>query len=186
MFSYNKALFFPVHVQLRDPNFGKILLDHYSGKDSEYTAAAQYLNHRSNMHNRYLRDLLGLVAAEEMGHMEMIAIAINKLGGPVPNYLNSQGVPWDLNYIDQSLDPVTMLQADIEAEARAKILYAEHIKLTNDPGLQSMIRFLIDREKVHEQLFLKAQILILQGTLPEHFVELINEYKLSLQSIGSL
>jgi Mn-containing catalase len=182
VFSYNKPLFFPVQVQLRDPMFGQELLEHYGGKDSEYSAAAQYLNHRSNMHNRYLRDLLGLIAAEEMGHMEMIAVAINKLGGPPLSYCNSQGIPWNMSYVDQSLDPVAMLQADVEAEARARVLYDQHLKLTNDPGMQAMIKFLGGREDVHKNLFLKAQILILQGTPPEQFSQLINDYKISLQS----
>ena len=182
MFSYCKPLFFPINVQLRDSCFSKVLLEHYSGKDSEYSAIAQYLNQRSSMPNPYLRDLLGLIAAEEMGHLEMIAAAINKLGGPPPNFFDPQGVAWNISYIDQSLDPLTMLQADVEAEARAKILYDEHLNLTDDPGLQAMIKFLSAREKVHEQLFLKAQILILQGTPPENFVELINEYKSSLQT----
>lgn len=184
MFSYSKPLFFPVHVKLRDPMFAQVLLEHYGGKDSEYSAATQYLTHRSNLHNRYLCDLLGLIAAEEMGHMEMIAVAINKLGGPPLKYVNSQGISWSISYIDQNSDPMAMLQADVEAETRAKILYDQHLKMTNDPGLQTMIKFLVSREVVHERLFLKAQILILQGTPPEQFIELINDYKLSLQTIG--
>lgn len=183
MFSYNRPLFYPVHVQLRDPVFGQILLEHYGGKDSEYSAATQYLNHRSNMHNRYLRDLLGLIAAEEMGHMEMIAVAINKLGGAPLNYVNSQGIPWNMGYIDQNSDPIAMLQADVEAEVRAKKLYDQHLKMTNDSGLQSMIKFLGNREDVHRHLFHKAQILILQGVPHKQYIELISEYKASLQTI---
>lgn len=186
MFSYSKPLFYPVHVQLRDPLFGQILLEHYGGKDSEYSAATQYLNHRSNMHNRYLRDLLGLIAAEEMGHMEMIAVAIKKLGGPPLSYVNSQGVPWNMSYVDQNLDAIGMLQADVEAEARARILYDQHFEMTNDPGLKKMIKFLGSREDVHKHLFLKAQILILQGTPPEQFIELIHEYKMSLQTTDNM
>jgi len=183
MFGYSKSLFYPVHVQLHDPVFGQVLLEHYGGKDSEYSAASQYLNHRSNMRNRHLRDLLGLIAAEEMGHMEMIAVAINKLGGPPLCYVNSQGIPWNMSYVDQSLDPMAMLQADVEAEVRAQILYHQHFTMTNDPGLKKMISFLGSREDVHKHLFQKAQALIHQSAPPEQFQELIIEYKLSLQSL---
>ena len=183
MFSYSKSLFYPVHVQLRDPVFGQILLEHYGGKDSEYSAATQYLNHRSNMRNRYLRDLLGLIAAEEMGHMEMIAVAINKLGGPPLCYVNSQGIPWNMSYVDQSLDPIAMLQADVEAEVRARILYNLHSTMTNDPGLKKMISFLGSREDVHKHLFQKAQTLIQHSAPPEQFNELIVSYKVSLQNL---
>jgi len=182
MFSYSKPLFYPVQVEFRDPVFGQTLLEHYGGKDSEYSAATQYLNHRSNMHNRYLRDLLGLIAAEEMGHMEMIAIAINKLGGPPLSYVNSQGIPWNMSYVDQNLDPIAMLQADAEAEVRAQILYNRHFAMTNDPSLKKMINFLGNREDVHKHLFQRAQILITHSAPPDQFNELIIAYKLSLQT----
>jgi len=182
MFSYSKPLFYPVQVEFRDPVFGQILLEHYGGKDSEYSAATQYLNHRSNMSNRYLRDLLGMIAAEEMGHMEMIAVAINKLGGPPLSYVNSQGIPWNICYVDQALDPIAMLQADVEAEVRARILYNHHFTMTHDPGLKKMISFLGSREDVHKHLFQKAQMLIQKGASPEQFNELIIDYKMSLKT----
>jgi len=87
--------------------------------DSEFSAATQYLNHRSNMPNHYIKELLGLIAAEEESHLEMIACAIKMLGGLPLSYVNSQGVPWNIDYVDQSLDPIAMLQADAEAEIRA-------------------------------------------------------------------
>ncbi len=183
MFSYNKPLFYPVQVEFRDPVFGQTLLEHYGGRDSEYSAATQYLNHRSNMRNRYLRDLLGIIAAEEIGHMEMIAVAINKLGGPPLSYVNSQGIPWNICYVDQALDPMAMLQADVEAETRARLLYNHHFTMTDDPGLKKMISFLGNREDVHKFLFQKAQTLIRKGAPPEQFNELIIDYKMSLKTI---
>jgi len=122
-----------------------------------------------------------MIAAEEMGHMEMIAVAINKLEGPPLSYVNSQGVPWNLSYVDQSLDPIAMLQADAEAEIRARALYNKHLTMTNDPGLKRMINFLGGREDVHKHLFQKAQMLIIKGAAPEQFSGLIYEYKMSLQ-----
>ncbi|MGI6451349.1 MAG: manganese catalase family protein [Desulfitobacteriia bacterium] len=179
MFKYANGLLYPVEVQRPDPNFGQIMLEHYGGKDSEFSAATQYLNHSYNMPNPYVRELLGLIAAEEHSHMEMVAVAIKKLGGPPLCYVNSQGIPWDLSYVDQSLDPVAMLQADAEAEIRARQLYNLHFTMTNDPGLQDMISFLGAREDVHKHLFEKAQGMIIQGAPPEHFRGLIREYRMS-------
>lgn len=181
MFTYRKRLFYPVYVERPDPMFGQVLLEHYGGKDSEFSAATQYLNHRSNMANRYVRELLGMIAAEEMGHMEMIAVAINKLGGLPLSYVNSQGMPWSMGYVDQSLDPIAMLQADAEAEIRARALYNHHLAMTSDPGLKRMISFLGSREDVHKHLFQKAQLLFRQNANPEQFGQLIYEYKMSLQ-----
>lgn len=181
MFTYRKPLFYPVHVEFHNPAFGQILFEHYGGKDSEFSAATQYLNHRSNIRNYYIQELLGFIAAEEMGHMEMIAVAINKLGGPPLSYVNSQGLPWNMSYVDQSLDPIQMLQADVEAEIRAQALYNLHYTMTSDPSLKKMIRFLASREDVHKHLFEKSQILIQRAAPPEQFHELINEYKISLK-----
>lgn len=182
MFSYRPRLLFPVRVEHPDPRFGQIMLEHYGGRDSEYSAATQYLNHRSNMANRYIRELLGLIAAEETSHMEMIAVAMNKLGGPPLSYVNSQGIPWNMSYVDQSLDPLVMLQADAEAEIRARALYNLHFTLTNDPSLKQMISFLGSREDVHKHLFEKAQMMLMRAVAPNEFSELIHEYRRSLQT----
>jgi spore coat protein JC len=184
MFAFKKELLYPVHVERSDPQFGQIMLEHYGGKDSEFSAATQYLNHRSNMPNYYVKILLGLIAAEENSHMKMIAVAINLLGGPPLSYVNSQGVPWTTDYVDQSLDPIAMLQADAEAEIRARALYDQHLTMTNDPSLKQMISFLGSREDVHKHLFQKAQTLILQRSNSNQFKQLISDYKSSYYKRG--
>lgn len=181
MFGYRKRLIFPIKIEEPDPVFAQVLSEHYAGKDSEFSAAVQYLNHRSNMRNHHLRELLGLIAAEELGHMELIAACVNKLGGAPVGYLDAQGSPWELKVIDQSSDPIAMLQADIEAEVRSQTIYQKHIELTNAPGLQRMLNFLISREEVHNKLMQKAYRNLTQGGDPEQFPELIYEYKMSLQ-----
>ncbi len=179
MFKYINGLLYPVEVSCPDPGFGQVMFEHYGGKDSEFSAATQYMNHRSNMPNPYIRELLGMIAAEEHSHMEMVAVSIHKLGGPPLCYVNSQGVPWSLEYVDQSLDPLSMLQADAEAEIRARQLYNLHLTMTCDPKLQKMIKFLGSREDVHMHLFQKAQTLILKDAPLDHFKKLITEYRMS-------
>jgi len=183
VFNFRKQLFYPIHVERQDPMFAKVLLEHYAGRNSELSSSIQYLNHRSNMTNRYVRELLGLFAAEELGHMEIIAVAITKLGGPPLTCINSQGAPWVINYIDQSknIDSIAVLQVDVQAETRAGQLYQQHLELTSDPNMQRMIKFLIGREEVHKRLLQKAQILIRDFGSPEDFNELIYDYKMSLQ-----
>lgn len=181
MFNFRKQLFYPVHVERQDPMFAKVLLEHYAGRNSELSSSIQYINHRSNISNRYLRELLGLFAAEELGHMEIIAVAIVKLGGPPLTCVNSQGAPWVINYIDQSIDSSSVLQVDVQAETRTCQMYKQHLELTSDPNMKRMINFLISREEVHKRLLQKAQGLIRDIGLPEDFNELIYDYKVSLQ-----
>jgi Mn-containing catalase len=181
VFHYRKHLFYPLHVERQDPVFAKLLLEHYAGRNSELSSSIQYLNHRSNMPNRYVRELLGLIAAEELGHMELIAAAIIKLGGPPLTCVNSQGAPWVLNYIDQSVDCINLLQVDVQAETRAALLYQQHLELTTDPHMKKMISFLIGREGVHKRLLQRALGLVRETGSPEEFNELIYDYKMSLQ-----
>jgi spore coat protein JC len=180
MFEYRPRLFYPVNVEQRDPIFGKLLLEHYGGKDSEFSAATQYINHLSNMPNHFVRELLGLIAAEELGHMQMIATAINKLGGSLPCYTNSQETPWSIDCVNQCLDPAAMLEADIEAETRSGELYKQYLTMTDDSGLTKMLYFLGEREHVHKQLLQKALLHIKQGANIDEYTDLINEYKMSL------
>ena len=181
MFNFRKQLFYPIHVDRQDPALAKVLLDHYAGRNSELSLSIQYLNHRSNILNRYVRELLGLFAAEELGHMELIAVAILKLGGPPLKCVNAQGAPWGTNYIDQSVDSMTVLQLDVQAENRAAQLYQQHLELTSDPNMKLMINFLIKRGEVHKRLLQKAQMFIRDTRPSEDFNELIHEYKMSLQ-----
>lgn len=181
MFIFRKQLFYPIHVERQDPTFAKVLLEHYAGRNSELTSSVQYLNHRSNISNRYIRELLGLFATEELGHMELIATAIIKLGGQPLKCINSQGAPWVINYIDQSVDPSSIIQVNVQAETRAGLLYQQHIELTSDPNMKRMIKFLISREEVHKKLLQRAQILIRNNSSSEDFIELIYDYKMSLQ-----
>ncbi len=180
MFSYRKRLFYPVYVDDPDPAFGQVLSEHYAGKDSEFSLAAQYLNHRLNIKNRYVRELLGLIAAEEMGHMEMIAVAVSKLGLSM-DYTSPFGEAWTSSFVDQSRETLAILEADIQAEERAKDLYLKHLAMARDASLGRMIQFLIKREDVHQGLLQKACKLCKGAEVPEKFTELIYEYKMSLQ-----
>ena len=181
MFGYRKRLFYPIHVERPDPMFAKVLLEHYAGKNSEFSTAAQYLHHRSNMPNRHVRELLSIIAAEELGHMELIAVAILKLGGPPLSYVDASGIPWMINFIDQSVDPINMLLVDIQTETREHDLYQQHMEMTSDSNMKRLISFLIGRENVHKRLLLKAQSLFGETSPPEEFTELIYDYKISLQ-----
>jgi len=171
VFNYHKRLFYPIHVERQDLAFAKVLIEHYAGIDSEFSSALQYFNQRSNISNRHVRELLGIIAAEELGHMELISVAIKKLGGSPLTFVNSKGTPWGINYIDQSLDVINMLQVDVQAESRVCRLYRKHLELTN----------LISRGEVHKRLLKKAQKLIRENGSPEEFNELIYDYKMSLQ-----
>ena len=181
VFNFRKRLFYPIHVERVDPVFAQQLVEHYGSKDGELASAVQYLSHRNNMHNRTVQELMGLLAAEELSHLEMLAVVINKLGERPVGLANRAGIPWSVSFVDQSTNPVALLQADIDMELRSNAIYGEYSKITQDMGLQRLFSFLAMREGIHKRLLQKTQILFQQGGTSEQFSELIYEYKMSLQ-----
>jgi len=78
------------------------------------------------------------------------------LYGGGPALVNSGGVPWTAAYIDTIGEPTADLRSNIAAEARAKIIYERLIALTDDPGVQEALGFLMTREIAHQKSFEKA------------------------------
>ena len=92
------------------------------------------------------------------------------LYGGGPALTNSAGVPWTADYIDTIGEPTADLRSNIAAEARAKIVYERLINVTDDPGIQEALGFLMTREIAHQKSFEKAlhsiQPNFPQGKLP--------------------
>ena len=78
------------------------------------------------------------------------------LYGGGPALINSAGVPWTAAYIDTIGEPTADLRSNIAAEARAKIIYERLIAVTDDPGVQEALGFLMTREIAHQKSFEKA------------------------------
>ncbi|NLI90707.1 MAG: Mn-containing catalase [Peptococcaceae bacterium] len=182
MFSYQKRLLFPVYVEHPDERFAAILLKHFEGKDSEFASFTRCMIYRLHITNPFIRDLLGMIAAEELNHMEIIGVAIKKLGIPeIPlDRFSKQTIP-DMN--PGSTEPVQILKRVQETEERTRKLYLRHLAMTNDTYLKKMIRFLINREEVHQRLFEKIIVLIEENAGNEQFASLIHEYKMSLRVV---
>ncbi|MDR6676408.1 manganese catalase family protein [Pseudomonas oryzihabitans] len=78
------------------------------------------------------------------------------LYGGGPALVNSAGVPWTAAYIDTIGEPTIDLRSNIAAEARAKIVYERLINVTDDPGIQDTLSFLMTREIAHQKSFENA------------------------------
>lgn len=93
--------------------------------------------------------------------------------------VNSAGVPWTSAYVDSITEPTADFRSNIAAEARAKILYERLINVTDDPGVQEALGFLMTREIAHQKSFEKAlhsiQPNFPQGKLPGN-PEFTNKY----------
>jgi manganese catalase len=75
-------------------------------------------------------------------------------GGPMVT--DSRGVPWTGMFVNANGDLSVDMRSNIGAESRAKIVYENLLKFTDDPYVQDTLRFLMTREIAHFQQFSAA------------------------------
>jgi Mn-containing catalase len=93
---------------------------------------------------------------DELVHQAGTSPAFLVLSGGGPTVTNSEGVPWNGNYVNANGDLTVDLRSDIAAESRAKIVYEYLLQFTDDPHVQETLQFLMTREVAHLQMFTAA------------------------------
>ena len=97
MFYTENKLQFPVRVETPNPQFARALQQAIGGVEGEIRVAMQYFFQACGARgNPKFRDLLMNTAAEELGHIEMLATAVA---------LNLEGAPIEMQ-ADVSADPI--------------------------------------------------------------------------------
>ncbi|MBO7304673.1 MAG: manganese catalase family protein, partial [Clostridia bacterium] len=113
------------------------------------------------------------VGSEELGHAEMIAAILYQLTrnlspeeikasgfdkyfvdhgqGIYPS--SAAGVPFTAAYLASKGDAVADLVEDLAAEQKARVTYDNILRLSDDPDVNDVIKFLRQREIVHFQRF---------------------------------
>lgn len=66
------------------------------------------------------------------------------------------GVPWNAISIGVKGDVIADLTEDMGAEQKARVTYDNILRLSDDPDVNNVIRFLREREVVHYQRFGEA------------------------------
>jgi Mn-containing catalase len=69
---------------------------------------------------------------------------------------DANGVPFSGGYIDASGNLVANMYANAAAEAVGRVLALRLLELTDDPGMQDMLKFLIARDTMHQQQWLSV------------------------------
>lgn len=173
MFIYEKKLQYPVRIQNPNPALAKFIISQYGGPDGELGASMRYLSQRYSMPYPELKGLLTDIGTEELGHMEMVASIIHQLTrGMSPDEIRKAGLetyfvdhtagvyptaasgfPWNAASIAVKGDVITDLTEDMGAEQKARTTYDNILRLSDDPDVNNVIRFLREREVVHFQRF---------------------------------
>ena len=165
----------------------------YGGPDGELGAAMRYLSQRYSNTNRKVAGVLTDIGTEELAHMEMICAIVHQLTknlnakeleeqGFAPYYIDhtigiwpqaASGEPWSATSIQSTGDPLADMHEDMAAEQKARVTYDNILRLSDDPDVNDVIRFLREREIVHFQRFGEA-VQLLREKLDEMNVYYMN------------
>lgn len=173
MFIYEKKLQYPVKIANPNPKLASIIITQYGGPDGELGASLRYLSQRYSMPYPELKGLLTDIGTEELGHLEMIGALVHQLtrnlsedqikdSSFAPYFVDhttgvyptaASGFPWTAASIQVAGDTIADLSEDLAAEQKARKTYDNILRLSDDPDVNDVIKFLRQREVVHFQRF---------------------------------
>lgn len=173
MFEYQKRLEYPVNIKNPNPALAKYIISQYGGPDGELGASLRYLSQRYSMPYPELKALLTDIGTEELNHLEMVGAIVQQLtrnlteeevkkagleayfvdhtAGVYPQF--ASGTPWTAATMQVKGDVICDLNEDLAAEQKARVVYDNILRLSDDPDVNNVIRFLREREIVHYQRF---------------------------------
>lgn len=116
------------------------------------------------------------MGTEELGHLEMVGAIVHQLTRKLtdsqiensnfaPYFVDhtagvyptaASGFPWSAASMAVKGDPITDLTEDLAAEQKARTTYDNILRLSDDPDVNEVIKFLRQREVVHFQRFGEA------------------------------
>ena len=149
------------------------IISQYGGPDGELGASLRYLSQRYSMPYPELKGLLTDIGTEELGHLEMVGTIVHQLtrdltpeqlkeggfdtyfvdhtAGVFPQF--ASGYPWSASTMQVTGDTIADLTEDLAAEQKARVTYDNILRLSDDPDVSDVIKFLRAREIVHFQRF---------------------------------
>ena len=171
-----KKLEYPVRIANPNPALAKFIVSQYGGPDGELGASLRYLSQRYSMPYAEVKGLLTDIGTEELSHLEIVGTVIHQLtrkmttddvisagletyfvdhtAGVYPQF--ASGYPWSAATLQVTGDPIADLNEDLAAEQKARVTYDNILRMSDDPDVNNVIRFLREREVVHYQRFGEA------------------------------
>lgn len=196
MWIYEKKLQYPVNIKNTDARLAKAVLSQLGGPDGELGAATRYLNQRYTMPDKENIAMLTDIGSEELGHVEMIGAIIYQLtrnltpdeikaGGYDAYFVDhglgiypssAAGVPFGAACLQSKGDVIADLAEDLAAEQKARATYDYILRLSDDPDVNDVIKFLREREIVHFQRFAEALAVAKDGLDKKNYYYYTPEY----------
>ena len=128
----------------------------------------------------YHDHFLSSIGVEELGHLEMIGALVHQLTRNLkddqyrdpsfaPYFVDhttgvyptaASGAVYNSGMMQVKGDPIADLAEDLGAEQKARVTYDNILRLSDDPDVNDVIKFLREREIVHFQRFGEAMQLL--------------------------
>ena len=176
MWSYQKKLQYPINIKNPNPKLASFIVSQYGGPHGEAGAAMRYLSQRFSMPNGITKATLTDIGTEELAHLEMVGTLIHQLAknattteienSPMAPYfidhnrgvypVAASGESFSAQTLAVTGDPIADLVEDLAAEQKARATYDNILRVSDDPDVNDVIKFLREREVVHFQRFGEA------------------------------
>ena len=199
MWIYEKKLQYPVKIKNPNPKLAGVIISQLGGPDGETGAALRYLNQRYTMPSAEAIGVLTDIGSEELGHQEMVAAILYQLtkgltpaeikAGGFDKYFvdhtlgiyptSASGMPYTAASMQSKGDAVADLMEDLAAEQKARVTYDNILRLSDDPDVNDVIRFLRQREVVHFQRFGEALRKTQEGLNQKNYYSFNPEYRVN-------
>ena len=173
MWEYARNLMYPVKIKNPNPKLAKYVISQYGGPDGELAASLRYLSQKYTMPTNAAKGLLNDIGTEELAHLEMVGAIVYQLTRDIDSQIvkdsgfgeyfinhstgvypaNTNGMPFDALALAVTGDPITDLTENMAAEQKARSTYDNILRMSDDPDVNDVIRFLRQREIVHFQRF---------------------------------
>ena len=98
-----------------------------------------------------IQQLTRNMSADEVKAAGLETYFVDHTAGVYPQF--ASGTPWTAATIAVKGDVITDLTEDMGAEQKARTTYDNILRLSDDPDVNNVIRFLREREVVHFQRF---------------------------------
>lgn len=176
MWNYQKRLQYPINIKNPNPKLASFIVSQYGGPHGEAGAAMRYLSQRFSMPNDITKATLTDIGTEELAHLEMVGTIIHQLtknastteieNSPMAPYFidhnkgvypaSAAGNPFSAETFSVTGDPIADLNENLAAEQKARSTYDNILRVSDDPDVNDVIKFLREREVVHFQRFGEA------------------------------
>ena len=164
MWEHSDKLLFPVSVRHTNPDLAHVILSSLGGDSGEYSTAVRYMARMHTLPHDNLRALYAHLAAEELSHAEIVSALVHDLIGDA-THTEFADSGYARTFVENTLTPAYQnitstvgqgdlladISSDMAGEMRARVIYDNLLRLSDDKAVRDVLKFLRQREIVHYQ-----------------------------------